>query len=176
MRLAAVLRSVPERAATLSGESARDSQRRRAERRSLDLSAITNSPVAGDTQVLIRDISAQGLLIEAEPTALSIDDRIEVTLPSNGAVRCRVAWTSDRFFGCEFSEPISAAAMSAALLKSRPAATKQILDVTESDGDLPEKRRSRLQPELNFSAALILSLALWGLIGGAVFLIWVIYV
>lgn len=165
MRLAAVLQEAP----SVEGPDAkRGETRRRAERRSLRLSVDTTLPSAGDTQVLIRDISSGGLLIEAEPTSLSVDDWIEVGLPGTGPVKGRVVWTSGRFFGCEFDQPISTGMLSAALLKAAPAVIADPLLESASKDTPPSRSRSRLLPELNFSVAVLLSFALWGLIWAAV--------
>jgi hypothetical protein len=171
MRLAAVLRPEPSGAIKVPDGANRNATRRRTERHSLRLSAVTTLPSAGGTQVLIRDISPGGILIEAEPAALTVDDWIEVSLPDTGPVKGRVAWTSGGFFGCEFYQPISVAALSAALLKARPASDADSFLDTMSDKPPLSGSRSRVLPELDFSVAMMLSFALWGLIWAAVYTI-----
>jgi hypothetical protein len=171
MRLAAVLRAAPSGEITVPDEAYGNGNRRRTERRSLKLSVVTTRESASDTQVSIRDISPRGILIEAEPSALSVDDWIEVNLPDTGPVEGRVVWTSGGYFGCEFDQPISAGALSAALLRARPAVIVDSLVEFESVGTSSGRLPSHLLPELNFFVAVLLSFALWGLIWAAVSMI-----
>lgn len=86
-------------------------------RRKLQLEARGALPSGDASSVLIHDISATGLLIES-PLGLAIDERIEVELPHAGATWAKVVWHSGKLFGCQFDAPISAAALSAAQLRS----------------------------------------------------------
>jgi transcriptional regulator with XRE-family HTH domain len=91
--------------------------RPREPRRQLQLEA-RGALASGDaSSVVIHDISATGLLIES-PVVLAIDERIGVELPHAGATWAKVVWLSGKLFGCQFETPISAAALSAALLRS----------------------------------------------------------
>lgn len=92
-------------------------ERRSAARRKLRLQAEGASPSAGDSQVLIHDISEEGLLIESA-VPLADGEVLEVVLPEAGTAQAKVSWTSGHFFGCKFIDPISTAAVSAALLRS----------------------------------------------------------
>lgn len=166
MRLTAVLRSTGEDNKSLSGERSGAFDRRRAVRRPLRLSATTSAPLPGDTPVLILDISPGGLLIEADSSSLSVGDRIEIILPDKGPVQVRVAWGAGGFFGCEFSETISAGAISAALLKADPRVAP-----TNAACEKSSAGRAGFLPELNFSAAFYLSLILWALIGTTIYLL-----
>ena len=120
MRLTAVLRTGDEREESLASERTGAFDRRRSLRHPLRLSASTTAPSPGDSPVLILDISQEGLLIEADPSTVSVDDRIEIMLPDKGSVQLRVAWRAGRFFGCEFNQTISPGVISAALLKADP--------------------------------------------------------
>lgn len=77
--------------------------------------------VAGgsDARVLIHNLSATGLLIEV-PLDLEVGDEFEVDLPRSMTARAQIVWRTDDYFGCEFAKPLSAAAVSAALLRSLP--------------------------------------------------------
>jgi PilZ domain-containing protein len=97
-----------------------DRDRRSSARRSLRLETESSTPSTPQTQVVVHDLSQAGLLIEAS-VDLSVGDRLEVHLPEAGTAEAEVVWSSGRFFGCRFAEPISAASVSAALLKARPA-------------------------------------------------------
>jgi hypothetical protein len=92
-------------------------ERRSSPRRKLRLEAEGVSATAGDTQVVIHDLSEDGLLVESA-VALAEGDVLDVVLPEAGTAHAEVAWASDRFFGCKFNRPISTAAVSAALLRS----------------------------------------------------------
>ena len=92
-------------------------ERRSTSRRKLRLEAEGASASALQTQVIIHDLSEDGLLVES-PIALDQGETIEVAIPEAGTAQAKVAWSSGRFFGCRFSNPISTAAVSAALLRS----------------------------------------------------------
>jgi hypothetical protein len=47
-------------------------------------------------------------------------DGLEIELPQVGITQAVVVWSSGRFYGCQFKERISQAAVSAALLRSPP--------------------------------------------------------
>lgn len=106
-------------------------ERRSVARRRLRLQAEGASPSAGDSQVVIHDISEEGLLIESA-VPLTDDETLEVLLPETGSAPAKVSWTSGHFFGCKFIEPISTAAVSAALLRSpAPNATDNRSEVVQ---------------------------------------------
>ncbi|HVR92196.1 MAG TPA: helix-turn-helix transcriptional regulator [Novosphingobium sp.] len=85
-------------------------------RRKLLLEA-RGATASGEAGVLVHNISATGLLLESA-AALAADDPIEIELPQAGATSAKVVWTSGRLAGCQFDAPISAAALSAAQLRS----------------------------------------------------------
>jgi hypothetical protein len=170
MRLTAVLRTGNEPGDSLSGEWTGSFDRRRSARRSLRLSASNSVPSPGDTPVLILDISPGGLLIETAASSLSVDDQIEILLPDKGLAKVRVAWRAGSFFGCEFSEKISAGAISAALLKADPynPGNARTVDATRIEN---LARSAGFVPELNLWLPLYVSLALWALIVGTCYLL-----
>lgn len=170
MHLKAVLRSSASSDDSLSRGVVDGLQRRSTQRRSLELSTVANSTEAGETRVLVRDISPGGILIEAEAPALCVDDSLEVHLPDLGVAHARVVWTSGRFSGCEFSDSISTSAISAALLKAKPPSPKEHA-FDESNANLYEGQRGRFDPTQNFSVAFFMAFALWALIAMAAFLL-----
>jgi hypothetical protein len=170
MQIKAVLRQSQE-ASSLSNEIGDRVNRRGQKRTGLTLSAITSSPSAGDLPVVIRDISQGGLLIEAGATELSIEDVIDVELPGLMSVTAKVVWRGGRFFGCQFSQSVSPAVVSAALLKGDPHAAPDRANAAD-EAPLPRKRVG-IEPELNFLVAFLLAGALWGLIGLAVYLAYI---
>jgi hypothetical protein len=90
--------------------------RRHAPRRKLSL----NLSLQGTSEeVTIIDLSSSGMLIETA-AAIAPFDCLEVALPEAGTVQALVLWNSGRYFGCEFKNRLSQAAVSAALLRSAP--------------------------------------------------------
>lgn len=92
-------------------------ERRSTPRRKLRLQTEGASASAAQAQVVIHDLSEEGLLVES-PVPLATGDLIEVVLPEAGNAQAEVAWTSGRFYGCKFTEKVQTAAVSAALLRS----------------------------------------------------------
>ena len=169
MHVQAVLRQSQEGKSSFSNEMAERVNRRGPKRTALTLSVATASTSAGDRPVVIRDISQGGLLIEAGAAELSVQDVIDVELPGSGPVRAKVVWTSGPFAGCQFSQPVPPAVVSAALLKGDPL----VVPDTAHASHEPHALRARLgiEPELNFSVAFLLAGGLWALTGLAIYLV-----
>ena len=133
--------------------------RRIAHRRLLRLSvagAVRNST---GVDVFIHDLSRSGLLIETW-TELAVGDQIEVDLPEAGMTVARVAWSTGRFFGCQFNSIIPAAAVSAAMLKNpfdRPADNAE----TESPATGAPESVGMLPPRTRMWVFIGLGLAAW---------------
>lgn len=93
---------------------AQTGSQRRGERRTLRLE-VRASPPQDASRALIHNLSERGLLVETA-AAVAIGDIIEVDLPEAGTSAARVVWITGSFLGCEFTKPLSRAAVSAALL------------------------------------------------------------
>ena len=93
--------------------------RRGSVRRKLRLDTVGKAAAKGSTHVEIHDLSTSGMLIETA-VELAAGEAIEIELPRTGPQTAKIIWTSGRFYGCRFAEPIPPAAVSAALLRSRP--------------------------------------------------------
>jgi PilZ domain-containing protein len=147
----------------------RDWQRRR-------LSLDSSLQSTGE-DVTIHDISASGMLIETA-AELAVFDALEIELPETGITPALVIWNSGRYFGCEFKQHLSQGAISAALLRSLPAAPAELelpLPLWESlpeestsdefrSEDLPEERKAPFGVRLRviFGSALLLwALIIW---------------
>ena len=129
-------------------------------RRSLKLAVRAQSSAAGERPVVIQNLSRTGLLVEAAEGTLAVGDALFVDVPEDGAVESKVVWESGRFFGCKFRAPISQAAVSGALLQAEPRSTPGLSpDPGAVAGRSPG---GKLVPEVNFSVALLLAVALWG--------------
>jgi hypothetical protein len=94
-------------------------ERRSSDRRALRLDVEGPEETGDPAQVTVHDLSRTGMLIETS-TSLAQGETIEVDLPESGKVEARIVWNSGRFYGCQFSTPISNATLSAALLLSSP--------------------------------------------------------
>lgn len=91
------------------------------------------------SSVTIHDLSRSGLLFETSAD-LSASDSIEVQLPEMGPTRAVVVWREGSLFGCKFENEIPSAAVSAALLRSEPAAAPSSVENFEPAA---ERTRSR---------------------------------
>lgn len=89
----------------------------RTPRRTLRLEALGATAAGGAARVLIHNLSTTGLLLKC-PLSLAEGEDIQVDLPHAGMTSARVVWASGDMFGCRFDAPISAAALSAAQLRS----------------------------------------------------------
>lgn len=99
------------------GEISEHTGKTRTPRRQLRMKAA-GAVVSGEAaNVLIHNASATGLLIESD-ISLKIGEMIEIDLPHAGAVWAKVIWRSANLLGCQFDQPISAAALGAAQLQS----------------------------------------------------------
>lgn len=89
---------------------------RAAVRRTLRLGVSTYSS-ADVAMALILNMSERGLLIETF-VKLAVGEILLVEIPEASASAIRVIWTDNFLAGCEFVDPLSAGAVSAAQLKS----------------------------------------------------------
>lgn len=141
--------------------------RRSSHRRKLHLGS--KSTQAAD-DVVIQDISTSGMLL-ATSAKFEPFEEIEVELPHAGRIKARIVWTTSELFGCQFLQPISKAAVSAALLRS-PAPEPSV--PAARSGTLPEKSRGAAQ-KLSFGvkmrAIIAVSALLWVLILAALWLV-----
>lgn len=137
-------------------------------RRALRLAVQSHSPSVGEQRVVLHNISRTGLLIEAPDGTLEAGDTLFIDVPEDGTIESVVVWESGRFFGCRFSSTISQAAMSGALLQAEPQAAER--DETIVTNDMAISHAGKLEPQVNFSAALLLAFALWAAIGAGVYL------
>jgi hypothetical protein len=87
-------------------------ERRSSRRKRLWLSASAQTSSGERTKVVVHDISATGLLLESS-VALPLGEELSVATPDQEIGRATVVWSSGRFFGCRFSEPIPTVKVSA---------------------------------------------------------------
>ena len=84
----------------------------------------TNIKATGEN-ASVHDISSTGMLIETTVDLQPLD-ALEVDLPENGPTEALVMWSSGQFYGCEFKQPLSKAAISAAFLRSTPTDSQEV--------------------------------------------------
>lgn len=74
---------------------------------------------SNETRARIHDLSETGLKLEVRDDVDKVETLI-VELPYVGQVEARIIWADANFYGAEFLQPISKAAVSASLLRSKP--------------------------------------------------------
>jgi hypothetical protein len=160
---------------------------RREARSRLWLNVPSDLADAEITNVIVHDLSRGGLLVQVD-ALLEVGSELQIEIPEAGPVAAKVVWSSGSFFGCQFAEPISENAVSAALSDSRvvypdfplPTGTPplrqserrvQTLDVAD-DLEAPEPEaeegRGALPASPRLLAIIAISLLLWGAITWAV--------
>lgn len=68
-------------------------------------------------RVLIHDLSENGMMIETI-ASFETGDEFEVELPGAGPVAAQVVWSEGYRYGCEFTNPVGKAVVSASMLLS----------------------------------------------------------
>lgn len=114
--------------------SPKSGERRGSRRRKLRLEAEGATALSGGTQVVIHDLSEEGMLLESS-VSLRAGERLDLLIPEAGSAAATIAWSSGRFFGCKFERPLSTAAVSAALLRG-PAQTPPPAPPSENESTL----------------------------------------
>jgi len=102
--------------AALLDEVSNAGGQRRQPRRQLRLATPGQTASGGSTDVLIHNVSANGLLLECT-IELAVGERIEIDLPYARTTGASVIWSSGVLYGCQFDIPISLATLSAAQLR-----------------------------------------------------------
>jgi hypothetical protein len=149
---------------------------RTARRRKLRLQA-QGAAASGAADVLILDVSTTGLLFETRGE-LTNGETIELDIPEAGGTRAVVKWKSGLLFGCQFTKPISAAAVSAALLRAsyEPRGSSADLDLARAHDPAAPASQPGSTGDVSRVARLwsILALAIlsWAMIAAAVSIAW----
>ena len=147
--------------------------RRSSARRRLNLEVEGAVPDGSAAEVMIHELSLTGLLVETL-AELTCGEELDVCLPQTGRTRAKVIWSSGQYFGCQFNHPISSAALSAAMLRSRPIEAQRQADTPRTNVVYPEPDRADTssRPQLSFGAKMRvtigLTIACWTVIGGIV--------
>ena len=150
--------AVAARLETFSADERRSTTRRRLR--------LESALAASGDEVLIHDISTTGVLLETK-AELEPFESLRFDLPEIGATQAVVVWNSGDYFGCEFTQPIQKAAISAALLRA-PAVRRQVEPPTEAEvlelGTDDQVDRGELSFAVKGRVIVGVSIALWALI------------
>lgn len=95
---------------------------RRSSRRGVQLK-VNRVDSGSPQELLVLNLSETGLLVQSS-AALKVGQPIEVDIPHAGQRAATVVWDNGQLFGCQFDQPISRAAVSAAQLQSIPVRTR----------------------------------------------------
>lgn len=124
-----------------------DGERRSETRRHL-LFATTARGDGGESQpVLVRDISARGLLLESEE-GTTLDQTIMVALPEAGEVIAHVIWQGDKLAGCRLDHHLSQATIDAVRTKGEAAHAELTEDSEDAVAPLPRTTARTLAARL----------------------------
>ena len=116
-------------------ERAPATDRRRSVRRALKLGVAAGD---GTELVTILDLSLTGALLETSVSML-VGATFEIELPHAGTVEASVIWNSGEYYGCQFTLPITPAALSAAQLQAEanpPAEHDPIAELKELNSEV----------------------------------------
>ena len=105
--------------------------RRRSARREMKLRARGASGPGEAKDVVIRNLSTTGMLLEAA-VQLAVGQKITLDLPQIGHASAEIVWAGEELFGCAFDRPLSEAAVSAAQLRSEPQSHSNKAPFTET--------------------------------------------
>lgn len=124
-----------------------ESERRSETRRHL-LFATTARGEDGETQpVLVRDISARGLLLETEE-GVTLDEPFTVNLPEAGDIAAHVIWKGEKLAGCRLDNHLSQATIDAVRAKGEAAHEAQPEDPTAAQAPAPRTAARTLAARL----------------------------
>jgi transcriptional regulator with XRE-family HTH domain len=99
-------------------ETVRSPATARLPRKTLRLESRSETAGGSEAPVTVHNISATGLLLETE-APLHAGEGLAIDLPEAGLTPARVIWSSGGLHGCAFDEPLTAAVLSAAQLRSQ---------------------------------------------------------
>ena len=115
-----------------------EDERRSETRRHLLFATTVRSGDGEDQPVLVRDISARGLLLETED-GVTLDPTVWVSLPEAGEVEANVIWQGDKLAGCRLDIHLSQATIDAVRAKGEAAHAEQT-ERSDEESDAPVTR------------------------------------
>ena len=122
-----------------SADRPSNTERRSEERRHLLFATTARGGDGGSQPVLVRDISARGLLLETEENAV-LDSSIAVNLPEAGDVEAHVIWQGDKLAGLRLDHHLSQATIDAVRAKGEAAHAEQLDEDQDFDSGAPAPR------------------------------------
>lgn len=124
-----------------------ENERRSEARRHLLFATTARGGQDASQPVLVRDISARGLLLETEEGAV-LDPTITVNLPEAGEVEAQVIWQGDKLAGCRLDHHLSQATIDAVRVKGEAAHAEQPDQSDEPDSAIPRTAARTLAARL----------------------------
>lgn len=131
-----------------------DESQRADARRMVSILTEGKSSDGGETPVQLHNISRGGLMLEC-PLELAVGEELLIDIPEAGITTSRIVWKSACLYGCRFTQPLPASALSAAELASAIApAEAEITEPGQGRGSLG-KRLAALRQERGLTLAQI---------------------
>ena len=81
------------------------------------LKAVGEQPGLGQSDVTVHDLSTEGFLLETD-APMAVGAEISLDLPATGPVSAELVWSSGRFFGGRFYNPLAPSTVNAAAAHS----------------------------------------------------------
>lgn len=122
-------------------------------------------------EAYIRSVSLTGMLIEAS-TALSVDTKIEITLPGSGPAAAKVIWSDGMIGSCSFDTPLQKSVLNAVRLKGYPIGTGPHASGIYPSAMLLTDREESWSGVARLSSLVLATLASWAVV---VLAIWMIF-
>jgi hypothetical protein len=142
------------------------SNRRRSPRRRLRLEVETSAH-DGPANAIVHDLSNSGFLLQTL-AELAPSEELQMNLPEAGKRSAIVVWRSNQLYGCRFDEPVSSAAISAAILKAAPQTASLLSPETEF---LQDEAKPEFSTAAKLRICLGLAVAAWTVPAGCYFLV-----
>lgn len=153
----------------LQGNLDRCQNQRGADRHLLRLAAAID--VRPGSLVSVHNLSRSGLLL-ASDAELAKGAKIVVEFAGGARHDAEVVLADDGLFGCRFTQPLSRAALSAALLRAAPPDRSSLLEAYDhGPGAAPELASDGLDPRAKACIILWAALAGWICLAGAAYLL-----
>lgn len=124
-----------------------ENERRSETRRHLLFATSARGEDGQSQPVLVRDISARGLLLETED-GVTLDPVVEVNLPEAGDVEAHVIWQGDKLAGCRLDAHLSQPTIDAVRAKGEAAHAERPEPADELDAPAPRSTARTLAARL----------------------------
>lgn len=124
-----------------------ENERRSETRRHLLFATSARGEDGQSQPVLVRDISARGLLLETED-GVTLDRVVSVNLPEAGDVEAHVIWQGDKLAGCRLDSHLSQPTIDAVRAKGEAAHAERPEQADDMDAPVPRNTARTLAARL----------------------------